>query len=218
MSSADELGEFIGAAKGQGASDETVVGLLQGRGWPERDAYRALAAYYEGHSGVRVPEYKRSGTAGDAFLYLLSFIALAIWTTGLGSLMFSLIDRWIPDPLRSNALLVSVQTQIAGSLASIIVAFPIYMLLMFYIVRRVEVHPEKLDSPARKWLTYLALLVAASIALGDLVIFLTFLLRGGLTARFLAKDAVVLIIAGGVLWYYLLAMQKNKVVVKPAHE
>lgn len=218
MSSADELRDFIDAAKGQGASDESVVGLLQGRGWPERDAYRALAAYYESHTDIRVPEYKRSGSAGDAFLYLFSFIALAIWTIGLGSLMFTLIDGWIPDPLRSGPGFVNLQGQIAGSLASIIVAFPIYMFLMFYIVGRVEVHPEKLDSPVRKWLTYFALLVAASVALGDLVAFLTFLLRGGLTARFLAKDAVVLVIAGGVFWYYLLAMQKKKAALKPAHE
>lgn len=217
MSSADELSDFIGAAKGQGTSDETVVGLLQGRGWPKEDTYRALAAYYESHTGLRIPAYKRSGSARDAFLYLFSFLALGVWTIGLGSLMFTLIDTWIHDPLQANYSFVRLQNQIAGSLASVIVAFPIYIFLMLYILRRVEVHPDKLDSPVRKWLTYLALLIAASVVLGDLIAFLTVLLQGGLTARFLAKDAVVFVIGGGVFWYYLFAVQKKKAASKPAH-
>ena len=59
------LQEFLNAAKGQGASDESLVALLRGRGWPEDDVYRALANHYETHSGVRVPEYKRSGSAKE---------------------------------------------------------------------------------------------------------------------------------------------------------
>jgi len=67
------LQEFLEAAKRQGASDESLVALLRGRGWPEDDVHRALADHFENRSGVRVPEYKRSGSAKDAFLYLLSF-------------------------------------------------------------------------------------------------------------------------------------------------
>ncbi|HEV2490418.1 MAG TPA: DUF5671 domain-containing protein [Candidatus Acidoferrales bacterium] len=211
MSSTKELREFIAAAKSQGATDESVVGLLQGRGWPKDDAYRALADDYESRGGLRVPDYKRSGSARDAFLYLFSFSALGTWTIGLGSLMFSLIDRWIRDPLSQNYGYVNLQSQIAGSLASVIVAFPIYLLVMAYILLRVEAHPDKLDSPVRKWLTYLALLVAAGVVLGDLIAFLTHFLQGELTTRFLAKDAVVFIIAGGVFWYYMGAVQKKGV-------
>ena len=209
MSSSKELREFTAAAKNQGASDETVVGLLRGRGWPEKDAYRALADHYESHSGLHVPDYKRSGSALDAFLYLFSFSALGTWTVGLGSLMFTLIDRWIRDPLVQNYGYMDLQSQIAGSLASVIIAFPIYLLVMAYILQRVEVHADKLDSPVRKWLTYLALLVAAGVVLGDLIAFLTHFLQGELTGRFLAKDAVVFIIAGGVFWYYMGSVQKK---------
>lgn len=209
MGSSKELREFIETAKSAGVSDETVVGMLQGRGWPKHDAYRALADHYENRNGMHVPAYKRSGSARDAFLYLFSFAALGTWTIGLGSLMFTLIDRWIRDPVSNDFGYVSVQSQIAASLASVIVAFPIYLLVMGYIVRRVEVHADKLDSPVRKWLTYIALLIAAGVVLGDLIAFLTHFLQGELTGRFLAKDAVVLVIAGGVFWYYMGAMQKK---------
>jgi hypothetical protein len=211
--------EFLDAAKRQGASDESLVALLRGRGWPEDDVYRALADHFENQSGVRVPAYKRSGSAKDAFLYLLSFSMLATWTIGLGSVMFTLIDRWIRDPLSpANDYYAGGYYQIAGSLACIIVAFPIYLLTMRVILREVGLHPEKLESPVRKWLTYIALLIAAGVVVGDLITFLTYFLRGELTARFVAKISVGLVLAGGVFWYYLGSLQKGAVATRKADE
>jgi Domain of unknown function (DUF5671) len=213
------LQEFLEAAKRQGASDESLVALLRGRGWPEDDVYRALADHYEKQSGVRVPPYKRSGSAKDAFLYLLSFAMLATWTIGLGSVMFTLIDRWIRDPLSpANNYYSGGYYQIADSLACMIVAFPIYLLTMRSILREVGLHPEKLESPVRKWLTYIALLIAAGVVVGDLITFLTYFLRGELTGRFMAKTSVVLVLAGGVFWYYLGSLQKGAGAARKADE
>jgi Domain of unknown function (DUF5671) len=211
--------EFLDAAKRQGASDESLVALLRGRGWPEDDVYRALADHFENQSGVRVPAYKRSGSAKDAFLYLLSFSMLATWTIGLGSVMFTLIDRWIRDPLSpANNYYAGGYYQIADSLACIIVAFPIYLLTMRVILREAGLHPEKLESPVRKWLSYIALLIAAGVVVGDLITFLTYFLRGELTERFIAKTSAVLVIAGGVFWYYLGSLQKGAAVTRKADE
>jgi hypothetical protein len=209
MSGNNSLQEFLDAARLQGVTDELLVGLLRGRGWPEEDVYRALADHYEGRSGIQVPTYKRSGSAKDAFLYLLNFSTLATWTIGLGSVMFTVINRWIKDPLSPANSYTSSYYQMADSLASIIVAFPAYILVMRYIIRELETHPEKLESAVRKWLTYIALLVAAGVVFGDLITFLTYFLRGELTSRFVAKVAVVLVIAGGVFWYYIGSLQKG---------
>jgi len=204
------LQEFLDAAKRQGASDESLATLLRGRGWPEEDVYRALAEHFENRSGVHVPEYKRSGSAKDAFLYLLSFSMLATWTIGLGSVAFTLIDMWIKDPLSpANNYYAGGYYQMADSLAGMIVAFPLYLLTMRAILREVRLHSEKLESPVRKWLTYIALLVAAGVVVGDLISFLTYFLRGELTARFVSKVSVVLVISGGVFWYYLGSLQKG---------
>ena len=181
--------------------------------------YRALADNFENQSGVRVPAYKRSGSAKDAFLYLLSFSMLATWTIGLGSVMFTLIDRWIRDPLSpANNYYYGGYYQIADSLACMIVAFPIYLLTMRSILREVGLHSEKLESPVRKWLTYIALLIAAGVVVGDLITFLTYFLRGELTGRFMTKTSVVLVIAGGVFWYYLGSLQKGAVATRKADE
>lgn len=217
MSDSRPLQEFLDAAKTQGATDETLAGVLRGRGWSEEDIYRALADHYEGHSGLKVPSYKRSGSAKDAFLYLLSFSTLATWTIGAGSVMFTLIDRWFKDPLSPTYYGYSYY-EMADALACVIVAFPIYVFVMRYIVRELEGHPGKLESPVRKWLTYLALLITACVAVGDLITFLTFLLRGEITTRFVAKVCIVLVLAGGVFWYYFGSLQRGSLNTKSAHE
>jgi hypothetical protein len=210
VSSGDNLSKFLEAARARGIGEEALVGLLKGRGWPEDDAYRAVASDYETRTGIQIPAYKRSGSAKDAFLYLLAFSLLATWTIAVGSVMFTLIDRWLKDPLANTSYYQSGYYQISDSLACIIVAFPVYLLVTRYILREVQAHPEKLDSPVRKWLTYIALLIAAGVVVGDIITFLTFLLRGELTSRFIAKTSIVLLIAGGIFWYYLGSLQEAR--------
>lgn len=218
MSEDNSVDQFLAEGKRQGTSDETLVALLRGRGWSEEDAYRALADHYEKSTGLQVPAYKRAGSAKDAFLYLLSFSTLATWIFGVGSILFTLIDQWIKDPLSPNNYYRGGYYQIADSLASVIIAFPVYVLVMRYIVRELEAHSEKLESPVRKWLTYIALLIAAGVGIGDLIAFLTYLLRGELTARFVSKVAVVLVLAGGVFWYYMGSLQRGALRPSKANE
>ena len=202
------LRDFLDSAKRQGTDDRSLVVLLRGRGWPEEDACRALADYYEAQSGSAIPAYKRPGSAKDAFLYLLSFSMLGTWTISLGSVLFLLIDLWIKDPLNRNPYDSRGFYEMANSLACMIVAFPVYLFTVRSILKDVRVHPEKLDSSVRKWLTYIALLIAAGVVVCDLITFLTYFLRGELTARFVSKVIVVLAIAGGVFWYYVGSLQE----------
>jgi hypothetical protein len=216
MPTTPDLNKFLDAARSQGATDQTLLALLRGRGWPEEDVYGLLADYFESKSGLRVPTYKRSGSAKDAFLYLLAFSTLATWTIGLGSAMFTLIERWFADPLAPRTYYQNSYYEMAGALASLIIAFPVYLWVTRYIVRELETHPEKLESAVRKWLTYIALLIAAGVVVGDLITFLTFFLRGELTVRFVAKVATVLLISGGVFWYYFGSLRKAESVRVPA--
>jgi hypothetical protein len=202
-SSAD-LHKFIAAAKEHGASDESLAAILENAGWPRAEIWGALGERYETLSGVQIPAGKKTTTpAKDAFLYLLSFSTLATWTISLGSICFSLIDDWIPDPLGHTNYAPSLSDQISYALACLLVTFPIYLFVMRVILSETRQGPEKLESSVRKWLTYIALLIAAGVIIGDVVTFLAFYLRGELTSRFIAKVAVTLLISGGVFWYYL---------------
>ncbi len=203
------LAAFLEAAKAKGASDEFLVRLLKERGFQEKKIYDALGGFYERVTGVLIP--RRAGrdaeNAKDAFFYLLSFSALGTWSIGLGSLLFTLLELWLPE---SGARRVRGDPSygISGSLASVIVGFPVYLLAMRFILRDLGAHPENHESGVRKWLTYIALFVASGIVTGDLITFLAFFLRGGLTVRFVLKVLTVLVIAGGVFWYYVASMKR----------
>jgi hypothetical protein len=159
------LFEFIRGCKAKGASDEFLAALLPRFGWPVADVYLSLGAYWQEATGVTLPERPGHGeSARDAFLYLLSFLTLATWSTALGSLPFRFIDRWFRDPAMANSL-IYVRGQETWQMACIVVAFPIFVLTVRTILREAQDRPERLESGVRKWLTYIALLLtAASLA------------------------------------------------------
>ncbi len=197
--------------KSHGASDEFVVALLRQNGWSERRIFQAFSAWYESRTGKAVPNGGgRIEAAKDAFLYLLAFITLGIWAIQLGALFFVVIDRSFPNPVIDYPNTFVIRG-IADHLASVIVAFPLFLLVTRGIVRSVQRQPEHLESSVRKWLTYLALVITASTMIGDVVTFLAYFLRGDLDTRFILKVVTVLAIAGGVFAYYLDSLRRDNV-------
>lgn len=197
-----ELIEFIQAARSQGSSDEFISKMLRGYGWPQRQIDRAFVQVYEDLTGRPIPTPRGSsgGMSRDAFLYLLAFNTLVIWTQALGEMAFIFIEHLIPDTLdRSYG---EPSWQISFALARLLVAYPVYLGVMRAINRDLATYPEKYFSGVRKWLTYLTLWVAALILLGTLIALLTSLLRGEISLRFWLKILVILLLDGGVLWYY----------------
>ncbi len=146
--------------------------------------------------------------ARDAFFHLLSFATLATWVIALGSLLFALINNRFVDPLSYQGDYRSLD--ISTQLASIIVALPVYLGVVWGLSRRMLLRPELRESGVRKWLTYIALFVTAVIAIADIITFLTFLLQGEITTRFVLKVISILVLSGGVLGYYLFTMRQDK--------
>jgi hypothetical protein len=203
---------FIEAVRNQGASDEFIYRLLKSYGWSEQEIESAFAQVYERSTGlpVPVPTRRSSESARDAFLYLLSFATLGIWSQALGQIGFIYVDRLFPDPLRERYF-SGYGYELASSLARLIVVFPIYLLLMRLLIEDLTLNPDKYQSGVRKWLTYIVLVIAALIAIVDVFVFLTSFLQGELTLRFTFKVLIVLVIAGGILWYYLSWLQRQPV-------
>lgn len=194
---------FIDASKSKGASDEFLASFLSRRGWPQDDVYAALGNYWERVTGLSVPERSGGGESSrDAFLYLLSFSTLATWTTALGSMLFRFIEHWFPDPVTRDYV-YSTRNAVTWQMASIAVAFPIFLLAMRSILAEAQHDPERLQSGVRKWLTYIALLVTASAVICDLIWFFDYFLTGELTARFILKAFTVMLICGAIFSYYL---------------
>jgi hypothetical protein len=203
-SSDGELLDFIRSAKAHGIADDFVVTLLRYNGWPERRIFRAFSTYYSEAMGVGFPA--RTGSiehARDAFLYLLNFIMLGFWTVALGEIWYQLIARWFPDIPSSYYTDQSLRDAIAGQIATVIVTFPIFLFVHSLIQKELSRRRDLYDSGIRKWLTYIALVLAALVVLADAIWFLTSLLRGELTVRFILDELVLLVLGGGVFAYYL---------------
>ena len=199
-----ELLEFVRAAKQHGVNDDFIVSLLGDRGWSERRVYAALSSYYADTLGMPVPA--RSGqveNARDAFYYLLNFITLGFWTVALGQVFYILIAHAFPDATQTPYYAESLRDQISWQVAVVIIAFPVFIFVYSLINRELVKRPDLYDSGVRRWLTYLALVIAAIVVLLDGVWFISALLRGELTIRFMLDSLVLLILGGGVFLYYL---------------
>ena len=201
---ADNLTRFFADAKAQGMSDDVAIALLRRNGWSERRVYAALASSYR-TLGITIPT--RGGqteNARSAFYYLLNFLTLGLWTVALGQIFYSLIARRLPErlalPYQSAGPL---RDAIAWQLATVIVSFPLFAFVHVSLERQLTAQPELYDSGVRKWLTYVALVIAASVLLCDAIWFLYSLISGGLTLRFVLDSVVLLVLAGGVFAYYL---------------
>ena len=204
----EKLIAFIRAAKERGVSDEFLVSLLRQHGWSERRIYQGFSAHYEQTLGGPVPSRgTRVEQAREAFYYLLAFITLGFWTIALVWFGDLYIDRAYPSSLGIEYTASYFRSQVAVQLATVALAFPLFLFISFLIGKEVDRRPEAYESGVRKWLTYIALVITAIILLTDAVWFLSSFLSGDLTSRFVWKALVLFVVAAGVFWYYIGTMR-----------
>lgn len=211
----ENLLEFIAAAKAQGVEDEFVLRLLRQNGWSERAVLRAYSSYY-GAALKRPIPVRGAGieNARHAFFYLLAFITLGTWAFALGNLFYVFVDMMLKDPLTASYMADSWRINITYDMAAVIVAFPIFLWMMWIVQHEAMSRPEVLDSGVRKWLTYLSLVITASCLIGDGVAFLQQFLNGSLSEAFVLKSLVLITIAGGIFVYYLGAVRAEAATVR----
>lgn len=202
-----ELLAFLRSAKDAGVSDEFTVALLRQNGWSERRIFRAYSAFYADRLGVPLPKRRQAAeSARDAFYYLLNFITLGFWTVALGQIFYRLIAYRFPDSTDSTYF-GSLRDDIAWQAATVIVAFPVFLFVHSLIQRDLRNRPDLYYSGVRRWLTYLALVIASIVVLGDAAWVVEALIKGELTLKFILDSLVLLVIGGGVFLYYLRTME-----------
>ena len=208
-SGSQELERFVHEALSRGESKASIATALASAGWRDDQTRGVLDAYADVPFVVPVPRPRASLSAREAFLYLVMFASLyfAIWH--LGSLLFDLINVAWPDPADANFLSRSDHSM-RWSCAALIIAFPVFAFVSWFVGRDVARDPIKRLSPVRRWLTYLTLFVAAAVLIGDLTTLVFNLLGGELTARFLLKVLVVGALAGSVFGYYLQDLRREE--------
>lgn len=145
---------------------------------------------------------KSKATPKDFFLWLMAMIALYFSVGSFIALSFEYIERLVGfgavigyDPYSGG---------IRFAIASLLVLFPVYLVLTRILNKDIRLNPEKKDVWVRKWLVFLTVFAAGIGLIVDLVILIqTFLGGEELTAAFLLKVVTVFILFGGVFYYYL---------------
>lgn len=144
----------------------------------------------------------------DVFTHLLAIIALYISAVSFGALFFEFINRRFPDPLIFYA--AGSTGAIRWAIASLVIVFPVYVWLSWFIAKDVAADPAKRELKIRKWLIYFTLFAAAVVIIGDLIALIYNFLGGDLTARFLLKVLAVLFVAAAVFGYYLWNLRSER--------
>ena len=141
----------------------------------------------------------------DVFLHLLAIITLYVSAGGFIALLFQYINILFPDQLNSydSYRISSAYSTIRWAIASLIILFPAYIGVSWFLQKEYVNNPLKRELRVRRWLIYFTLFAAGLIIMGDLVSLIYWFLSGELTARFILKIATVLIVAGVVFGYYL---------------
>src|ERR1700722_17270447 len=186
----------------RGLGRQEIRKALLEAGWTEGQVGNALGAYADVAFAVPVPKPRPQLSARDAFFSLVMFTTLYISSYSLGSLLFDIIEKALPDPT-VRAIQVWGRDSMRWSASSLIVAFPTFLLISWYIGTDLVRNPIKRLSPIRRWLTYLTLFVASCVLIGDVISLVYNALGGELTSRFVLKVLTVAAIAGTVFGYYL---------------
>ncbi len=160
------LQSFVRECLARGSSRDDISQGLRSAGWPESEIQEALESFVDAGLPLPVPKCRASTGPREAFLHLLLFASLATWATALGSLLFDFIN--IRFPLMDGRPTVDFDS-IRFGVAAVIVAFPVFGLTLRRVKKDITANPARGMNPVRRWLSYIALFVAATILVGDAI-------------------------------------------------
>lgn len=151
-------------------------------------------------------------TPRDFFLHLGATIALYASTVALINLAFEIVNRILPDALNDYSYLYyyANNNSIVWPISMLVVLVPILYCLEWVTARDVLKTPEKKDIWIRRWRIYLTLFLTGATIVIDLITLIDTYLNGEITARFIWKVVIILVISASIFVYYLLSRMSNE--------
>jgi hypothetical protein len=190
---------FVRDALNQGQGRQAISNALLAAGWTAKEVDAALECWISTDFGLAAPRPKPYVSAREAFLFLVFFLLLGIVAFNLGSLLFALIDLRVADVLDVSR----PEAKIRGAIAALVVGTPLFAWLGWRLSVQRRSNPAMQRSPVRKWLTYVTLIIAASVLVGAAIGLVYNFLAGELSARLGLKMFVLAALAGGVFIYFI---------------
>jgi hypothetical protein len=140
-------------------------------------------------------------TPKDFFLWAGAMLSLYAGVIAFISLIFDYINYAFPDSL---AYYADPYASASYEMAALIVLAPLFLALMRLVRRDMAKDASRGEVWVRRWALYLTVFVAgATIAIDLITLVYTFLSGQDITARFLLKVAVVLLVAGAGFMHFL---------------
>ncbi|MGQ0610755.1 MAG: DUF5671 domain-containing protein [Paracoccaceae bacterium] len=194
MRASDQLADFVGQALAQGRSRDEISAALSQAGWKPEEVARAQRAWAALPFSPPVPRPRPAlSAAAGMFLSLVLTAWHAVW------LGFQLIERWLPDPAEAGYF---DPDGLRWTISVLIVAVPVFLLTNARTVRAERADAGRRRSAVGRWFSYTTLFLALLAMTGDLVAAIFAALSGDLTARFLAKVALVALVSGLIALYF----------------
>lgn len=206
-----ELKQYIREALTSGASLEEVVDTLTGAGWAEpvvRKTLEQFAGVDSRQVPIPAPRMQAHQLARDLFVYILILMTLTSTALALGHLLFDLINQSFHENRYGYG------DASLGSMALLIVTFPVFSLLSLFVQKDIAQFPQKRESIIRKLLIYTILAVTVIITLSDLTLVLHGFLKGDLSTPFLLRSAVVIGIALLIFANYFVEMKQDDAIIR----
>ena len=200
----EQLDVFVKRGLEQRLERAQMEQALLRAGWPPDQVRKALGAYVDIDFPIPVPRPLPSSTTRDAFMYIIVLGTMVVCAYQLGALLFEIINQLVADSLDIRPLeYPGNESGIRWSIATLIVAFPVFVLMSRRVNRSARLDPTKRASRIRRRLTYVVLFVASVALIGDLTTLVYYFLGGEVTLRFFLKVLTVGAIAGAVFLHYL---------------
>lgn len=145
----------------------------------------------------------------DVFLYLGIGISLVTSVTNLLQVIFSAIDRKFVDLLSGSVYVDMTGSDVRFAIATLVVMFPIYIGLSWYVGKSIVKYHYKQDIPVRKVMIYCTLFVTILTLIGTLVSVIYTYLGGELSVRFGLKALSVFLVALALFSYYYYSLKRD---------
>ncbi len=139
-------------------------------------------------------------TPKDFFLHLAATVCLYASVIALIDLAFSAVNYALPDALAGYFYVSSI----VWPISMLVVLVPLLYVFEWLIRKDINKMPEKKEVWVRRWRIYLTVFLTIATIAGTLITLINTFLNGEITARFIYKVLIILVISGVVFAYYIL--------------
>lgn len=142
------------------------------------------------------------------FFFLTLGVVVSLITTIATSitLMFAILDRFIPDTLTDayvSAYNSYVYNDFLTPLAILIIFIPIFFILAYQFRKYLNKSLNKKEAGFLKWVIYIIIFLTSLVIIIDLITLVHYFISGEITLRFIYKVIGVIVVAGLALLYYI---------------